>query len=138
MSKATFVPNKDYTGPAIELVCGRHTKDGKFRPKNIKLTSIARLNKFEKREDRADLYIRTMKAKNPSWSIEAAEQRWQEASKSYYDYVREVRIETRLNANRQRTTQLVLIQAAKSLKNKATRTSVRFKVVPFFQHGQCA
>lgn len=45
MSAATakFTPAKDYQGPAIELVCGKHDRQGKFHPKNVKLTSIARL-----------------------------------------------------------------------------------------------
>ena len=41
-----FVPKPGYDGPPVELTCGRHTKSGRFIPKNVKLTSgIARLSK---------------------------------------------------------------------------------------------
>jgi hypothetical protein len=45
-SKFWFVPAPGYSGPPIELVCGRHTKSGRFIPKNVKLTpGISRLSK---------------------------------------------------------------------------------------------
>ena len=41
-----FTPALGYDGPRIELTCGRHTKSGRFIPKNVKLTSgITRLSK---------------------------------------------------------------------------------------------
>ena len=41
-----FTPAPGYDGPRIELTCGRHTKSGRFIPKNVKLTSgITRLSK---------------------------------------------------------------------------------------------
>jgi hypothetical protein len=45
LMNAKFTPAGD--APAIELVCGKHDKRGKFHPKNIKLTSIARLRYFK-------------------------------------------------------------------------------------------
>jgi hypothetical protein len=48
--RAWFVPKPGYDGPAIELVCGRHTKDGRFIPKNVKLTpGILRLSRRPRR-----------------------------------------------------------------------------------------
>jgi len=41
-----FTPAPGYDGPPIELTCGRHTKSGRFIPKNVKLTpGISRLSK---------------------------------------------------------------------------------------------
>ena len=37
-SRSWFVPKPGYDGPPIELTCGRHTKDGRFIPKNVRLT----------------------------------------------------------------------------------------------------
>jgi hypothetical protein len=40
-----FVPRPDYDGPPIELICGHHTKSGRFIPKNVRLTpGISRLS----------------------------------------------------------------------------------------------
>jgi hypothetical protein len=45
-----FVPKPDYAGPPVELVCGRHTKDGRFIPKNVKLSpGISRLSRMPRR-----------------------------------------------------------------------------------------
>lgn len=41
---AKFVPIGD--NPHVELTCGKHDKNGRFHPKNIKLTAIARLRWF--------------------------------------------------------------------------------------------
>jgi len=49
MSKIWFVPVPGYDGPPIELVCGRHTKNGRFIPRNVKLTLISRLSKKRQR-----------------------------------------------------------------------------------------
>jgi hypothetical protein len=47
---AWFIPNPNYAGPPIELTCGRHTKDGRFIPKNAKLSpGIARLSRQPRR-----------------------------------------------------------------------------------------
>jgi hypothetical protein len=49
-SKSWFVPAPGYDGPPVELVCGRHTKDGRFIPKNVRLTpAISRLNRTPRR-----------------------------------------------------------------------------------------
>ena len=49
-SRSWFVPAPGYDGPPIELVCGRHTKDGRFIPKNVRLTSsISRLSRAPRR-----------------------------------------------------------------------------------------
>jgi hypothetical protein len=48
--RAWFIPNPNYAGPSIELTCGRHTKDGRFIPKNVRLTpGISRLSRMPRR-----------------------------------------------------------------------------------------
>ena len=45
-NRSWFIPKPGYDGPAIELTCGRHTKSGRFIPKNVWLTpGISRLSR---------------------------------------------------------------------------------------------
>jgi hypothetical protein len=45
-----FDPRPGYGGPPIVLSCGRHTKDGRFIPKNVRLTpGISRLSRMPRR-----------------------------------------------------------------------------------------
>jgi hypothetical protein len=48
-NRSWFIPNPDYDGPPIELTCGRHTRSGRFIPKNVYLTGISRLSKYWRR-----------------------------------------------------------------------------------------
>jgi hypothetical protein len=48
VSRYWFDPKPGYAGPPIELTCGRHTKDGRFIPKNVKLTPVSRLSKRQR------------------------------------------------------------------------------------------
>src|SRR5690349_11421012 len=49
-TRSWFSPAPGYSGPPIELTCGRHTKDGRFIPKNVSLTrGISRLSKMPRR-----------------------------------------------------------------------------------------
>ena len=40
--RSWFEPHPGYDGPPIVLTCGRHTAGGRFIPKNVKLSPIAR------------------------------------------------------------------------------------------------
>jgi hypothetical protein len=45
-----FVPSPGYAGAPVELTCGRHNKDGRFIPKNVRLTpGITRLGRAPRR-----------------------------------------------------------------------------------------
>ena len=49
-TRSWFSPAPGYSGPPIELTCGRHTKDGRFIPKNVRLTpGISRLSRMPRR-----------------------------------------------------------------------------------------
>ena len=48
-NRSWFIPKPGYDGPPIELTCGRHTKSGRFIPKNVWLTGISRLSKRRQR-----------------------------------------------------------------------------------------
>jgi hypothetical protein len=49
-SRSWFVPKPGYDGPPMVLSCGRHTKDGRFIPKNVRLTpGISRLSRMPRR-----------------------------------------------------------------------------------------
>jgi hypothetical protein len=49
-NRSWFIPKPGYDGPPIELTCGRHTKSGRFVPKNVRLTpGISRLGKMRQR-----------------------------------------------------------------------------------------
>jgi hypothetical protein len=49
-TRSWFSPASGYSGPPIVLSCGRHTKDGRFIPKNVRLTpGISRLSKTPRR-----------------------------------------------------------------------------------------
>jgi hypothetical protein len=49
-TRSWFSPAPGYSGPPIVLSCGRHTKDGRFIPKNVRLTpGISRLSRMPRR-----------------------------------------------------------------------------------------
>ena len=49
-TRSWFCPAPGYSGPPIVLSCGRRTKDGRFIPKNVRLTpGIARLSRQPRR-----------------------------------------------------------------------------------------
>ena len=49
-TRSWFSPAPGYDGPPIELTCGRHTKDGRFIPKHVRLTAgISRLSRSPRR-----------------------------------------------------------------------------------------
>jgi len=49
-TRSWFSPAPGYSGPPIVLSCGRHTKDGRFIPKNVRLTpGISRLSRTTRR-----------------------------------------------------------------------------------------
>jgi hypothetical protein len=49
-TRSWFSPAPGYSGPPIVLSCGRHTKDGRFIPKNVRLTpGISRLSRTPRR-----------------------------------------------------------------------------------------
>src|SRR6516225_7442619 len=49
-TRSWFSPAPGYSGPPIVLSCGRHTKDGRFIPKNVRLTpGISRLGRTPRR-----------------------------------------------------------------------------------------
>ena len=49
-TRSWFSPAPGYSGPPIVLSCGRHTKDGRFIPKNVRLTAgISRLSRSPRR-----------------------------------------------------------------------------------------
>ena len=68
-----FDPRPGYDGPPIELTCGRHTKDGRFVPKNVRLSpGITRLSRGPRRripmigdpsQDAHDIYKMHMREK---------------------------------------------------------------------------
>jgi hypothetical protein len=49
ITRSWFSPAPGYSGPPIVLSCGRHTKDGRFIPKNVRLTGISRLSRMPRR-----------------------------------------------------------------------------------------
>jgi hypothetical protein len=49
-TRSWFSPAPGYSGPPIVLSCGRHTKDGRFIPKNVRVTAgISRLSRMPRR-----------------------------------------------------------------------------------------
>ena len=53
-NRSWFIPKPGYDGPPIELTCGRHTKSGRFIPKNEWLTpGISRLSKHRRYRQRS-------------------------------------------------------------------------------------
>jgi len=66
-----FEPHPKYDGPPIELTCGRHSKSGRFIPRNIKLTPRTRVWRKPKltrmvgdpSRDEREIYALAMKRK---------------------------------------------------------------------------